>query len=74
MGLAMDLKDITPSTLVSLDNGGYWKDGYTYLDRKKFFTARTILRREMDMRSDQVPELNNSPIHDSDKGTASTNQ
>ncbi|MGG4454104.1 LCP family protein [Brevibacillus porteri] len=72
IGLAMDLKDITPSSLVSLDNGGYWKEGYTYLDREKFLTVRTTLQREMDVRSD--PELNNSPIHASDKGTASINQ
>ncbi|MFP3388431.1 LCP family protein [Brevibacillus sp. SIMBA_040] len=74
MGLAMDLIDITPSTLVSLDNGGYWKDGYTYLDREKFLTVRTTLQREMDVRSNQISELNNSPIHASDKGTTSTNQ
>ncbi|MFG0214203.1 LCP family protein [Brevibacillus porteri] len=74
MGLAMDLKAHTPSSFIVLDNGGYWRDRYTYWDREKLLTVRTTLQREMNVRSDHALELNNSPIHASDKGTASTNQ
>jgi polyisoprenyl-teichoic acid--peptidoglycan teichoic acid transferase len=73
MGFVMGLKDISPSNLVFLDNGAYWKDGY--LDREKLLAVRTALQREMNVRSDQRSKLNNPPIHDSDKGTAArTNQ
>ncbi|MCR8982408.1 LCP family protein [Brevibacillus laterosporus] len=74
IGLAMDFKGISASSLISLDNGGYWKAGYTYLDRDKFLAIRNSLRTEMNVMNHQITELNNSPIYEGDNGSSSTKE
>ncbi|WP_158642163.1 hypothetical protein [Brevibacillus laterosporus] len=72
IGLTMDFKGISASSLISLDNGGYWKTGYTYLYRDKFLAIRNSLRTEMNVMNHQITELNNSPIYEGDNGSSST--
>lgn len=70
-GLAMDFKGISSGSVISLDHGGYWKSGYTYLDKEKFLAVRAALQSEMNSTGNLVAEVNDSPIYDGDNGNAS---
>jgi len=65
-GLALDFKGISSASIVTLENGAYWKSPFTYIPREKMDAIRTTLQMEMGMSGSVVAELNDSPISGSD--------
>jgi polyisoprenyl-teichoic acid--peptidoglycan teichoic acid transferase len=61
-GLAYDFKGFNSSSLVTLDNGAYWKGGYTYLPKENLNAIRTALQTEMGLTESVVAQLNDSPV------------
>ncbi|TRY24263.1 LytR family transcriptional regulator [Brevibacillus sp. LEMMJ03] len=68
-GLAYDFKGFNSSSLVTLDNGAYWKGGYTYLPRENLNAIRTALQTEMGLSGSVVAQLNDSPVLESAEET-----
>jgi LCP family protein required for cell wall assembly len=68
-GLAYDFKGFNSSSLVTLDNGAYWKGGYTYLPKENLNAIRTTLQTEMGLSGSVVAQLNDSPVLESGEET-----
>jgi LCP family protein required for cell wall assembly len=61
-GLALDFKGFSSASIVSLENGAYWKSPFTYIPKENMDAIRSALQMEMGLSGSVVAELNDSPI------------
>lgn len=61
-GLAFDFKGLSSTSIITLENGGYWKSPYTYLPKENLYAIRSSLQSAMNLSGSEVSDINDSPI------------
>ncbi|NGQ95374.1 LCP family protein [Brevibacillus sp. SYP-B805] len=64
-GLAADFIKINSSAITTLDNGAYWKSGYTYLPKEKLAEIRNTLQAQMELSPEMIAQLNEKVVDES---------